>query len=189
MDSNERFERAVIIVLKHEGGLINDPKDHGGITNYGISLRHLERLGVIDPGTGHLMGNLDGDGDVDADDIRMMSIEDAEKVYRSQWWDRYGYGRILDDALAFKVFDLAVNMGPGRAHRLLQQAVKDACTRMVNKCRLEIDGVIWNKTLFCINHCADNVLALRYFKQNAVKFYRSLHQNRFETGWIRRAME
>ena len=35
-----RFHFAVNAILKHEGGLSNDPRDPGGAINYGISLRY-----------------------------------------------------------------------------------------------------------------------------------------------------
>lgn len=37
MTPDERFRHAVEIVLKHEGGYVNDPRDPGGETKYGIS--------------------------------------------------------------------------------------------------------------------------------------------------------
>src|SRR5690606_30113686 len=56
-------------------------------------------------------------------DIRNLTREQAIAIYRRDWWDRYGYGRIKDADVAAKLMDMAVNMGPGTAHRLLQQAL------------------------------------------------------------------
>jgi len=36
---DERFLKAVEMVLAHEGGYVNDPNDPGGETKYGISKR------------------------------------------------------------------------------------------------------------------------------------------------------
>ena len=33
------FDEIIDVVLHHEGGYVNDPKDPGGETNYGISKR------------------------------------------------------------------------------------------------------------------------------------------------------
>ena len=40
------FEEAVKSVLKHEGGYVNDPKDPGGETNFGISKRAFPDLDI-----------------------------------------------------------------------------------------------------------------------------------------------
>jgi len=183
-----RFMRAVGIVLEHEGGLVDDPQDHGGITNYGISLRYLEGLGHIKGGDGYLLGDLDHDGEVGPDDIRKMSRDQAIGLYYSQWWERYGYAKIQGDALAFKVFDLAVTMGAGRANRMLQEAVHEACFHP-SECRILIDGILGPLSMRCINDCANNIEALDYFKKRAEDFYRSLNQPRFEAGWLRRVMD
>jgi lysozyme family protein len=38
------IEEALQFILHWEGGFINDPKDPGGATQYGISFRFLERF-------------------------------------------------------------------------------------------------------------------------------------------------
>jgi lysozyme family protein len=68
------FETAIDVVLRHEGGFVNNVHDSGGATNFGISLRFLRDY----PGD----GDFDGDGDVDIDDIRKMTLTDAKRVYR-----------------------------------------------------------------------------------------------------------
>ena len=40
------FEDALDLVLKHEGGYVNHPKDPGGETNYGISKRAYPDLDI-----------------------------------------------------------------------------------------------------------------------------------------------
>jgi lysozyme family protein len=188
MGTDDRFMRAVEIVLEHEGKLVNDPQDPGGITDYGISLRYLQSLCLIRDEHGYMLGDLDHDGDIDADDVRKMTKEEAIEIYHTQWWDRYGYGRINDDPLAFKVFDLAVNMGPGRANRMLQQAVRKACVHP-SACSMVVDGLLGPKTIDCVNHCASATASLNFFKQLAVEFYQKLNRPHDEAGWIRRATE
>jgi len=81
------FELAIPIVLRHEGGLVDNPNDPGGITNHGVSLRWLKSKG--------LAGDLNHDGDVDAADIKIMTVEQASGFYKTYWWDKYNYGAIV----------------------------------------------------------------------------------------------
>jgi lysozyme family protein len=99
------FAMAIKRLLEHEGGYT---EDHVGATNFGITLRSLD----VD---------IDLDGDIDADDIRAMTIEDAKAFYFRTWWIRYKYDRIYSDEIAAKVFDLAVNMGARQAAKIVQK--------------------------------------------------------------------
>lgn len=127
------FNEAIPIILQHEGGYVNDPDDPGGATKWGISLRYLKTL---DPS----IADIDRDGDVDVEDVRRMTKDQAKEFYRKGWWEKYRYALIGPQYLATKVFDLAVNMGPSRAHRLLQWALR-AVGRPV-----KVDGIIGPKT-------------------------------------------
>lgn len=164
---------------------MNHPADPGGATNYGISLRYLEGLGDKDL-DGWLDGDLDKDGDVDIDDIRVMGQEDARKFYNTQWWGRYKYWQIEDDHVATKLFDVAVNTGPGRGHRLFQQALN------VIGSRLKVDGVLGPKTLLAAN-AADRHRLLAAFRIQQEDFYFALAKKKpslavFLPGWRMRAM-
>jgi len=92
------FDKAVIEVLKHEGGYVNHPSDPAGETNFGITKRNYHRL-----------------------DIKALTREAAIDIYRADYW------LMIYDALSYpiaaKVFDMAVNMGKVQAHKILQRAV------------------------------------------------------------------
>lgn len=136
------FESAIRLVLKHEGGYTNNPNDAGKATNYGVSLRFLANHPED--------GDFDNDGDVDENDIAMMTLDDAKAIYRKHWWDKYRYSQIADPTIATKVFDLSVNMGAKRAHILLQQAMNKAFGL-----KLKCDGIIGPNTLRTLNAIAD----------------------------------
>lgn len=118
------FARALEVVLLHEGVDSDHPQDPGGATRYGISLAFLRALGDLDR-DGWAEGDLDRDGDVDAVDIRLLDRARAVELYRTQFWDRYGYAR-FPYSIGLRVFSFAVNMGPRSAHRCLQRAARAA---------------------------------------------------------------
>lgn len=180
-----KFEEALGTILKHEGGFVDHPADPGGATNYGVSLRYLRSLGDV-------VGDFDDDGDVDAEDIRKMSEEDARGIYRQRWWDRYKYGLITDQRLATKVFDMAVNMGARQAHRLLQRALNSLRVRTGGPALL-VDGDLGPKTLATANAAPANLLHGELQKRQA-EFYGSLVRARpsraaFLKGWLNRAYD
>jgi lysozyme family protein len=175
------FENAIPSILHHEGGFVNHPNDPGGATNYGISLRFLADHPEA--------GDFDGDGDVDVQDIANMTIDQAKEVYRKFWWDKYEYGLINDQTIATKVFDMSVNMGSGRAHKILQTALNKAFGL-----RLDVDGILGKGTRGVINSCADDVeqSLLKAICDEQFGFYQRLIANDpklkvFEKGWKNRA--
>lgn len=176
------FDKAIGIILKHEGGYVNHPSDPGGVTNYGISLRFLADYPNI--------GDFDHDGDVDAEDIRIMTINDASQIYRTAWWDKFKYELISDQTIATKVFDYSVNMGAKRAHILLQRALNRAYGL-----KLAEDGVIGPNTRNVINSAVDGSgeqTLIDAYSQVAWEFYQGLitanpKLGAFAKGWKNRA--
>lgn len=96
------IERALQILLRHEGGYVDHPSDPGGETNYGITLRAARRNGY----TGHM---------------RDLPLSKATEIYRISYWSMISADK-LPDALRFHVFDAAVNSGHVQAIKWLQQA-------------------------------------------------------------------
>jgi len=99
----ETFSTAVNFALRWETDKFTDkPSDPGGATKYGITLRTLHDLGL----------DIDKDGDVDVDDIKILSREDAVKIYLSEYWIKTGCDD-LPYPLDWCVFDTAVLQGSG----------------------------------------------------------------------------
>jgi len=160
--TDERFLRAVEVVLEHEGGYVHDPRDPGGETKWGISKRAYPDLDIAD-----------------------LTREDATAIYYRDWWQRYGYGRLKDDAVTTKVFDMAVNMGPATAHRLLQEAL------VFLGYPVGIDGIIGPQTIGAANK-ADPKRLFQVLRWMAAHHYYRIADQRpqsraFLIGWLRRA--
>lgn len=176
------FEKAIPVILAHEGGYVNHPSDPGGATSFGISLRFLADYPML--------GDFDHDGDVDIDDIKMMTREDAVEIYRVAWWDKFGYERINDQTIATKLFDLSVNMGAKRAHILIQQALNNAFGLSI-----ATEGNLGPITIGAINSATDGrgeQALLDAFCNAAWAFYQGIVDRRpasavFLKGWKNRA--
>jgi len=179
VSADERFRAAVEVVLAHEGGLSEHPNDPGGVTHWGISLTWLQRLGLAE-------GDIDGDGDVDADDVRALPRERAIELYRRYWWEPLRLSEVRDLGVATKILDLAVNMGSGTAVRLLQQALRVAGEDVA------VDGILGSQTLGAVNR-VNPALLLELYRVQAARYYHQLVDRRpelvvFERGWLRRAL-
>ena len=178
-----KFEDALPFVFKHEGRYSNDDRDPGKETNYGISLRFLMQTGDLDK-DGWPDGDVNHDGSVNADDIKLMTKDDAAKLYRLYFWDKNGYEKIGDQMVATKIFDLAVNMGSFAANKIAQRAVRAAVGLI-----LPDDGIMGLKTLTGINMCKPDKLMVA-LKAEAAGYYRMISYKGakdFLTGWLSRA--
>ncbi len=103
------FDHAMRFVFEKEGKFSNDKDDPGGATNYGITLNTLRDAGV----------DVDGDGDIDVEDIKKLTPADAFAIYKEKYWDALDNDN-LDWPLAIVAFDTAVNCGVNRTKRWLK---------------------------------------------------------------------
>ena len=101
---NEEFDHALDVVLRHEGGYSDHPKDPGGKTRFGITLKTFRRL--------FPSGN-----------FSKLDKKLAGEIYRNDYWDRCRCDD-LPPGIDLAVFDCAVNQGPPVARKLLQKAAK-----------------------------------------------------------------
>ncbi|MGD9918591.1 MAG: glycoside hydrolase family 108 protein [Paenirhodobacter sp.] len=95
------FDQAVNFVLadRIEGGYVNDPRDPGGETKFGISKRSYPKV-----------------------NIKALTRDDAIAIYKRDYWDAMRCDD-LPPKIAVVMFDCAINQGAGAAPRLLQNAL------------------------------------------------------------------
>lgn len=163
------FDRAIGVILKHEGGFVDDPSDPGGATNFGISLRWASKPPLR----------------YTRKDIVNLTEKDAAMIYRVHWWGPGRYDEIKSQDVATKVFDMAINMGSSRALKIVQAALVD-CDHAV-----DVDGIIGPKTIDAINECDPSTLLGKIIGRQS-DFYRGLARSRpemakFLRGWLHRA--
>jgi lysozyme family protein len=99
----ENYQHCLEMILHHEGGYVNHPKDPGGETNLGVTKRVYEEWG----GT---------------KDMKDLTVEDVAPIYEKNYWGRVK-GDELPSGLDLCVFDFGVNAGTGRAAKYLQTLV------------------------------------------------------------------
>ena len=96
---DQNFCRCISVLLSLESGYVNDPRDPGGETNWGISKRSYPSL-----------------------NIKAIVPEQAAQIYYTDYWIKCQCDK-LAFPLAGYVFVDAVNMGQAEAVKLLQQTV------------------------------------------------------------------
>lgn len=110
------WDQAIAFVRKHEADAFVDyPDDPGCVEDWGVPLRSLR--GARNP-----LSGTDQDDDVDGEELRGCTWEQAAEIYRVEFWDRLGLVSLPTD-VAIKTFDLAVLCGPRQAVRFRKSVV------------------------------------------------------------------
>lgn len=96
----------LVAVFGIEGGYVDHPSDPGGATNHGVTEQVARDNGYAGP-------------------MDLLPRETAEQIYVANYIEKPGYMPLieLDPRVAEEVIDSAVNAGPGRASRWLQQSL------------------------------------------------------------------
>lgn len=154
MDAN--FGRALSAVLRHEGGYVNHPEDPGGPTNKGVTLATFRKW-VKRDGT--------------ANDLKRITDAEVAKVYRGGYWNAVKAGS-LPGGIDYAVFDYAVNSGPTRAAKALQNALGVAA-----------DGIVGPVTLAAAAK-ADPIATIKTICDRRLVFLKQLKTwPTFGAGW------
>jgi lysozyme family protein len=146
-----RFEKFIPIIFTNEGILSDNVNDAGGLTKYGISQKSYPNL-----------------------DIRNLTKQQAEGIYKHDYYDVCRIDMIENELLALHVFDMAVNAGIGRTIRMLQRVIL-----------VDVDGVMGEKTINTTN--AANWAPA--FIQARINYYKQIATGRnlvFLNGWLNR---
>jgi len=155
-----KFSEAIEIVLKHEGGYVNDPDDPGGETNYGISKRSFPKY-----------------------DIKNLTEDDAKDIYKRHYWD-VSKAQKLKDELRLDYFDMCVNMGQRTAVKCLQKATNNAPGK-----KIAVDGRIGPNTIKESKRVSANRLRSFRVLYYAKLIMKKPTLEKYYYGWFKRSLQ
>ena len=164
-----KFENFAGKLLRLEGGYVNHPLDRGGPTKYGVILTVWQEHGH----------DKDGDGDIDAEDIKKLSEADAKYIAKKIFWDYFLADLILNQSLAEFIVDWGYNSGRKTVAKIVQRVAKAT-----------VDGIVGPQTVTAIN-CADQEILFNALKIERKVFLNNIIKRRpdqivFYDGWMNR---
>lgn len=166
--SSVNFDLSLKYVLANEGGFVNDPFDHGGATNFGITQDTLSRY----------LGR-----SASVDEVKAVSPDVVAAIYRAGYWNPVHGDEMVHQGIATALFDVGVNRGPSRSVKYAQ---------MVVGCRGDaVNGHMTSAVVQMIKR-EDPRVFIEDFHELVLEGYKSIvgkspTQRKFLKGWTRRA--
>lgn len=160
------FDQAIEYVLQNEKGFVDNPRDSGKATNFGITMAMLAVFRA---------------GGVTAEDVKALTVDEAKMIYRKFFWDHLKLDS-LPQVYATAILDMAVNMGETKAVEICQRALgSTAC-----------DGILGSQTVNALLHTDPQEFIFNYvsgLQDHYVEIVvRNPNEICFLKGWMRRAL-
>ena len=156
------FDYCLNMLLSHEGGFVNHPKDPGGMTNLGVTRATYEQF----------VGR-----HVTEEEMRALTPTIVGPLYKVNYWDKARCDD-LPSGLDWAVFDWGVNSGMSRPVKALQRIVG-----------VTADGGVGAYTLRAIGNNDTKALVEKLYDARQA-FYEGLSTfATFGKGWTRRNKE
>lgn len=189
--NNNNFDKALDALLKNEGGYNNDPADLGGETYCGISRKfhpswdgwdkidNLKKQHPVIFSNNYIFHNKDGMKDM------------VYLFYKENYWNVSNLDNINSIEIAFKIFDMNVNLGVGRASEIVQTSINTISQSV----EIKVDKIIGSKTTTLINDITRKediknlFLKILTVEQGHLYIKSALNnpsQKKFIKGWINR---
>lgn len=163
------FDQFLPILLRFEGGYVDDPTDPGGETNKGVTMASFcqcshDLLGI----------------DPTSENLRALTDAQAGIIYRTLYWNKMNGDSFPLQDLANIVCDFYVNAGT-HATLLLQRVLNGMGANLVE------DGRLGAASIQALNSF-DQVAVYRQYKQGRITYYQCLAQKfpQFLKGWLNR---
>lgn len=154
------FNLAIEVVLRNEGGYVNNALDRGSETNFGISKKQYPSV-----------------------DVAALTEEQAKALYKRDYWLPI-YADLRDQGVANKLMDMSVHIGQGNSTIIVQKALR-ALGFAVKQ-----DGVFGRNTLAMVNQSEPYSLLTAIRREQAKRYVNIVQKNptqlAFLAGWIER---
>ena len=161
------LDRALELVLAHEGGWSDHPDDTGGRTMWGVTEGTLERA----------RENMDGL----PEDVADLTQDQARRLYRRLYWEDANCD-LLPWPVSYALMDAAVQHGTHRARKWLQRGLG-----------VHVDGIVGPQTRAAIEDVRDWWRPASRMLLWRAKFYirilRRPSQASFAAGWANRMQD
>lgn len=159
------YKKLVPFVLKHEGGISDDPQDAGGFTNKGITLKTFRSI----------YGK-----DKTKEDLINITDEQWGHIFKAYYWDKLNADKIESQSIANMSVDWAYNAGVGTVAKKIQNIIGT-----------KPDGIIGSGSLKLINTAQDTKELFNQIKAARIMFYKKLVEKKptnakFLKGWLNR---
>lgn len=172
-DCAARFKKFSRIILNHEGGIVNNAADKGGLTNKGIAWPAWQKYAKEDLGV-----------EPTAENLEALTDSQAETIYLKRYWEPKGFCKFINDRVALMTYDWTITSGG---------AVKQIQIMLNSKYSAGIgtDGGLGPKTIDAINSVSDQEQLLQDIATIRRQYYRHLvdadpSQEQFLKGWLKR---
>jgi len=156
------------VIFQWEGGWSNHKADKGGKTNMGVTLATWKLYGY----------DKNGDGNIDAEDLKLATKQDVVNILKKHYWDRWKADQIKNQSVANILVDWVWHSG---VHGIKRPQ------KLLN---IQADGIVGKITLNSVNS-ANQMVLFALIKEDRIKFVdeivkRDPTQKVFERGWKNR---
>lgn len=155
-------------ILKWEGGFSNHPNDPGGATNMGVTLGTWRSQGY----------DKDGDGDIDVHDLKKITKDDATKILKNNYWNRWFADQISNQAIANTLVDW-VWLSGANGVKIPQKLLG-----------VKADGIVGYQTIHALNQTINTPEKTKKFLEQLYKaryqFIEDIIRNNFRLATFRK---
>ena len=164
----------IAAVLSVEGGYVNNPKDPGGETNHGVTVKVARENGYVGS-------------------MKDLPVEFAQELYYKQYIVSPGFLPMVEiqPAVAHKLVDTGVNTGPARPSRWFQQSLNALSNDGKSYPQTHVDGKVGSHTIQTyrelervrgrIKACQMTIKLLDAYQAS---YYVGLNMPTFTVGWV-----
>ena len=174
--TNVQFKNALNKTLKSEGGFTENKGRKDQPTNMGIKSSALNDYNRIHPKFNF------------PDKVASLNPEQAEQIYKMEYWDKGRFNEINNDRIRDALFDMKVMSGPSISGKQVQESLNK-----FNETNIKVDGIMGSKTIKEINEISSNKINdfMNVLKNNRMEHLQNDDKQKWaenKNGWTSRTL-